>query len=62
MKDLKFDTRMTEKSLRSGQMNAEELKKHLNSLEDCSANILPLKIDEKNIASPAVNSGYSTLN
>ena len=34
LKDLKFDKRLTEYNLAKGQLTEEELKKHLESLED----------------------------
>lgn len=59
MKILKFDSRMTEWNLRHGNLTQEELKKHLGSLEDCSSNVVTVRLDEKSSESSHSSSGGS---
>ena len=46
MKNLKFDTRMQEYNLNNGLLTQEELKKHLESLQDASNNVELIDIDD----------------
>ena len=46
MQTLKFDSRLVEYNLRSGQLTNEELAKHLASLPDLSHNCEKIDIDE----------------
>lgn len=39
MKNLKFDKRMAEINLNNGQLTQEELKKHLEGLQDLAAQV-----------------------
>ncbi len=45
LKDLKFDKRLIEKNLAQGTITPEEVKKHMESLPDCSKNIDLIKFD-----------------
>lgn len=47
-KNLKYDKRMTERSVSTGEMTKEELKKYLESLPDLSHNVEKFTIDGKN--------------
>ncbi|HPI39268.1 MAG TPA: hypothetical protein PLJ21_00585 [Pseudobdellovibrionaceae bacterium] len=45
LKDLKFDKRLIEKNINQGVITPEDVKKHLESLPDCSANIDIISFD-----------------
>jgi hypothetical protein len=44
LKKLKYDRRLTNFSIKTGEMTKEELEKHLASLEDCSDRAKNIKI------------------
>ncbi|MBX2988962.1 MAG: hypothetical protein KF802_13820 [Bdellovibrionaceae bacterium] len=46
MKDLKYDTRLTQWCLTTGQMTKEEWKKHLESLPDLQARVITFNLSE----------------
>lgn len=46
LKNLKFDIRMTESNLANGVISEDELKAHLGSLPDSSANSEKLDLEE----------------
>lgn len=46
-KNLKFDTRMIEAKINAGEMTQEELKKHLEQLQDLSNNVETFTLDGK---------------
>lgn len=48
-KNLKFDTRMSEAKISSGEMTREELKKHLDQLPDLANNVETFTVDGKNV-------------
>lgn len=47
MKNLKFDSRLTEYNLNSGILNKEELKTHLDKLPDLTPQSEPIDLDKK---------------
>ncbi|MBO9667093.1 MAG: hypothetical protein J7501_09800 [Bdellovibrio sp.] len=47
-KNLKWDTRMTEAKVNSGELKKEELNKHLEQLPDLAHNVEKFTIDGKN--------------
>lgn len=47
-KNLKYDSRMIERNVATGEMSQEELKKHLESLPDLAHNVETFTIDGKN--------------
>lgn len=47
-KNLKYDSRMIERNVTTGEMSKEELKKHLDSLPDLAHNVETFTIDGKN--------------
>lgn len=47
MKNLKFDKRLAEWSVASGQISKEDLKKHLDALPDLSANVGVVNLDSE---------------
>ncbi|MEZ0391839.1 MAG: hypothetical protein ACAH59_06470 [Pseudobdellovibrionaceae bacterium] len=51
LKNLKFDARMTEFNLDNGVISKEELKAHLDSLQDSGANSEKLNIEENSRSS-----------
>jgi hypothetical protein len=46
-KNLKWDTRMTEAKVNSGELKTDELKKHLEQLPDLAHNVEKFTIDGK---------------
>jgi hypothetical protein len=50
-KKLKWDTRLTERSLTFGELSKEEWQKHLDQLPDLSNNVEKFTIDNKNHSS-----------
>ncbi len=50
-KNLKWDTRMTEAKVNSGELKKDELQKHLEQLPDLSHNVEKFTIDGKSSAS-----------
>lgn len=46
LKNLKFDVRMTEFNVNQGNVSKEELKAHLDSLPDLSANAEKIDLEE----------------
>ena len=47
-KNLKFDSRLTERNVSVGEITNEELQKHLSSLPDLAHNVETFTIDGKN--------------
>jgi hypothetical protein len=47
LQNLKFDVRTQEWSLKTGLLKEDELKKHLQNLEDVSKNAVPLQVTEE---------------
>lgn len=47
-KNLKWDVRMTERNLNVGELQKDELKKHLDQLPDLSSNVETFTMDGKN--------------
>lgn len=47
LKNLRFDIRTQEWSLKAGLVTEDEIKKHLQSLEDVSKNAVPLSLVEE---------------
>ena len=61
--DLKFDTRMKEWNLRTGKVTKQEIEQGLASLEDCSANVQQVNLDDAGSALDALDaSAPSELN
>lgn len=50
-KNLKWDTRLTERNLSVGEVSPEDLKKHLEQLPDLASNTETFTIDGKNSSS-----------
>lgn len=46
VKKLKYDRRMMNFSMKTGELTKEEFEKHLKSLEDCSERAKNIKISE----------------
>jgi len=51
MKNMKFDLRLIEFNIRTGQLTKEEVQKYLQSLPDSSANSEKLDIEENSSSS-----------